>query len=166
MADTFDIEGFSELSKAMEKLPANLQKRALRPSVRAGANLMRDRARMGAPVRTGALKRNIKSEERRDKFNRGRVQFSVGVEHGKKNLSASRKKRGEDPYYWYFQEEGYHAVGRAKSKGRKGRAGRKQRSRFVRGKHFMRRAFDTTYTSAINLVRTSLARHINRINNQ
>lgn len=166
MADTFGVSGFSELARAMETLPVNLQKRALRSSVRAGANLMRDRARMGAPVRSGALKRNIKSEERRDKFNRGRVQFSIGVEHGKKSISASRKKRGEDPYYWYFQEEGYHAVGRAKSKGRKGRAARKQRSRFIRGRHFMRKAFDTTYTSAINLVRTALAREIGRINNQ
>lgn len=187
MADTFKIEGFAELSKELEKLPIKIQKKILRKSVKAGAVLMRDRARALAPKRTGATARAIKVESTTSRSRPGIISFAVGVETGKvQRLTAStgkvatkvkgklklrkasaRERRGEDPYYWKFQEFGYRATGRSlhgkrkKGLGRKGLAKTRARGIKVPGKHFMRNAFNTTYTSALNLVRNELARGIN-----
>ena len=162
MAEAFAVQGFKELNKALDDLPRNLQRRAVNKGVRAGAALVRDRAKLNVPVRSGALRRNIKIKARRRR-DRGIVQYDVGVEFGKRNLSAARKKRGEDPYYWYFQEFGYRAVGRAKAKGRKGRERRKNNARKIPGKRFMRNAFGSTRNAVVNKIRDELANEINRL---
>ena len=187
MADSFQIEGFKELSKELERLPQKVQKKILRKSVRAGAVLMRNRAKILAPKRTGALARAIKVESSTSRSTPSVISYVIGVETGKvQRRTAStgkvatrgkgklklrkanaREKRGEDPYYWKFQEFGYRATGRSlhgkgkKGRGRKGLAKARARGIKVPGKHFMRNAFDSTYSSAINLVRNELARGLN-----
>lgn len=188
MADTFKIEGFAELSKELDRLPLKVQNKILKKSVKAGAVLMRDRARALAPKRTGATARAIKFESTTSRSRPGTISFAVGVETGKVQAltaktgkvsirdkkgnrklrrATARERRGEDPYYWKFQEFGYRATGRSlhgkrkKGLGRKGLAKARARGIMVPGKHFMRNAFNTTYTSALNLVRNELARGIN-----
>lgn len=78
MAD-FDIQitGLKELDRALQELAWPASRRALRKGMRQGANIVRDEVRNKAPVRTGNLKRSIRTRERREE--NGWMRFAVEV---------------------------------------------------------------------------------------
>lgn len=78
MAD-FDVEvlGLKELDRALQELAYPAARRALRKGMRRGANVVRDEARAKARVKTGNLKRKIRTRERREQ--EGNLRFAVEV---------------------------------------------------------------------------------------
>jgi len=78
MAD-FDIqiEGLDRLDEALQELAWPAARRALRKGMRAGANIVRDEARQKAPVKTGKLRRRIRTRERREE--NGWMRFAIEV---------------------------------------------------------------------------------------
>lgn len=175
MATVPDIDGLEALDKELKQLPANIQKKLLRKPLRAGAVLMRNAVQSSAPRNTGATARAVKIEQVRSRSNPSRITYAVGIETGKVQRSSvtsglsstrvkgalkvrkasARERRGEDPYYWRFQEFGYHTRAKAGARGR-----------HIPGKHFMRKAFLRTYSSAKNLVSNELAKGLNNYRQQ
>lgn len=81
MADlSVEIVGLKELDRALQELAWPAARRALRKGMRQGANVVRDEARAKAPVRTGNLKRKIRTRERSEEA--GNMRFAVEVPRG------------------------------------------------------------------------------------
>jgi HK97 gp10 family phage protein len=75
----FDIQvlGLKELDAALQNLAYPATRRALRKGMRAGANVVRDEVRARAPVKSGNLKRKIRTRERSE--DQGNMRFAVEV---------------------------------------------------------------------------------------
>lgn len=187
MVETVRVEGLKEIVQTLKTLPPKLQVSIARKALRNGANLLAKSVKQFAPRKSGALKRNVKIKNRTSRSDNGRSVFSVVVDHGKvQRLTAStgkhhsgrdrkgkarlrnasaRQKRGEDPFYWYFQEFGYHATGsrRVKGAGRKGRKKTAKAARFIRPKHFATRAFQLHAARVPTEVANTLSNEINKL---
>lgn len=118
------VEGLKELNDRLTQLPNKLAKKVINKAMRAGARIIRDRAKALAPVRTGAIKRNIGVKRGQRRYDGDlEARLIIGVLHGKvkeqgstirlkdggfkvKKLTAYDKRK-EDPYYFRFQEKGY-----------------------------------------------------------
>ena len=77
--------------KLLEALPSRYRSRAVRPSMTAGARIARNAVRAASPVKTGELKRKIKSTTYRPRQGRFPaagvvidVPYAVVVEYGRK----------------------------------------------------------------------------------
>lgn len=166
-----EIRGLPELRRELKALPERLRARALNTALRAGAKVIVAQARANAPARTGALRRNIVAK-RSQRRRRGRLaeRYIVGVQHGRARntvrvamIRGKRRalrataydRRGEDPWYFRFQELGYTATGRSKRKGRTG-------GRAIPGRRFLTRAFLSTDQRVVDVVRAVLTREIAR----
>jgi len=67
MADfSVEILGLKELDQALQQMAWPAARRALRKGMRQGANVVRDEVRAKAPVKTGNLRRKIRTRERRE----------------------------------------------------------------------------------------------------
>lgn len=148
------VEGLKEINDRLTQLPNKLAKKVINKAMRAGARIIRDRAKALTPVRTGALKRNIVSKRGLRRYDDGlEARLIIGVRHGKvrdapttyitkpgkkkvRKLTAYDKRK-QDPYYFRFQELGYTQ-----------RDGTK-----VEGKKFLQNALDQSGQRAINKVR-------------
>ena len=77
--DDFNVEivGLRELDRALQELAWPAARRALRKGMRKGANVVRDEARAKAPVRTGKLRKAIRTRERSE--DAGNMRFAVEV---------------------------------------------------------------------------------------
>ncbi|MGE0187647.1 MAG: HK97-gp10 family putative phage morphogenesis protein [Hyphomonadaceae bacterium] len=164
-----EVRGLPELKKALKDLPGTSQRRGIRAGLNAASRLVRDKARVAAPVRTGVLKRNIQAKLGRIRGNSisayvgveagkvpeadgsGRVQFKTRRGVKSRKLSA-RERRGEDPFYYKFQELGFTAVGR-----RKGGTGKK-----IPGKHFLRSAIENNSSDIVEAFTKSARERIER----
>lgn len=164
------IKGLRQLEDRMRNFPAKLQKRAIKKALSAGARLVVRAAKANAPEgATGALKRNIIAKagpKRRDIA--GSTRYIIGVRHGKVNTRSTKSalgvvrkrrvsaydKRGQDPYYYRFQERGFTAIGRAK----RGSAGRK-----IPGRNFLRDALTGTHRAVSETFRRVLAQEIEKL---
>ena len=61
MADfRLEVQGFADLERKLQELPAKLSKKAARKGLRAGAKIVADRAKQLVPTDTGRLRRSIK----------------------------------------------------------------------------------------------------------
>lgn len=164
------ILGLADVKKALKDLPGTIQRRAVRAGLTAASRLVRDMAKAAAPEgKTGALKRNI--QQKMGKIRGNSIFAYVGVEAGKvprsnaegkvtfktrrgkvksRKLSA-RENRGEDPYYYKFQETGYTAVGRRKARGRLSRKfGGATKGRKIPGKFFLRNALENNTGAVVD----------------
>lgn len=90
MATITRFKGGAELQKALNQLPAKLERNVMRSALRQGANVIRDEARSNVPVKTGALKKSIKVSTR---ARRGQV-------------TATLKAGGKDAFYAHMVEYG------------------------------------------------------------
>lgn len=151
--DDIQVKGLKELSKKLENLPENLKKKAVRRSIAAGAKLIQKQAKANAPRRTGALRRAIAVRGMRSRRNKDLIRSGLFVRHGSARTKSALKK-SEDPYYWWFVENGYRAVGRSHRKGRK-TAGRK-----IPAKRYIGRAIDSNTGRAIVTIRKTLKQEI------
>ena len=119
MAKTEDVrvEGLDELAKALRELPKRLVRNGLRASVYAGAKVIRDEARLKAPVATrqlgpnqqppGTLKRSIIMKQVPELSGEQKQTFFVTVRHGKKYRKQGKNGNlSQDAWYWRFVEFG------------------------------------------------------------
>lgn len=63
-SDEIKVAGLSELKKMLEGMPANVEKNIMRGAVRKGTKYMETIARNYVPVKTGALKKSIRTSVR------------------------------------------------------------------------------------------------------
>lgn len=71
-----------ELLKTLAQFPKNIQNNVMTGAIRAGANVVRDEARLRAPKKTKELAKSIVSIKRRAEV-RNQVKFSVTPSKGK-----------------------------------------------------------------------------------
>jgi predicted ribosome-associated RNA-binding protein Tma20 len=179
MASTaIGVKGFAELERELKTFAERFQLRSLNLATAASARAIAKEAKALAPERTGAIKRNIRIK--RLKPRKVSTYYIVGVDHGavpilnegaavyfdkyKKRMvtrrATKRELRGEDPYYYQWQEQGFHAVGRSSRKARK-RSGNP--GRWVEGKHFLRDSIAHAHGMAIDVMRAKLAAEIRKM---
>lgn len=135
MADDFEIKlrGFDELAKQLRELPEKIAKKELYGALREAAKPMLQTARSLAPVakehtlriNPGLLRRSIRLK----KFTVNGSSLSIGVSLGvrrltrtsvrrlsiatrilRKRLGIDTYRRYNDPFYWYFVEQGTKKV--------------------------------------------------------
>lgn len=123
---TIEIRGLEQLRKKLDKLGAAGVKKAMRPALRAGQKIMTKAAQAAAPVRTGLVKRNIKTRAMR----RSRKHF------GMRTVLGEGFYKGKT-FYGAFQEFGWHPGKRTAETKLAKKEGREDSRRFVPGKHFM-----------------------------
>lgn len=121
------IKGRKELRRALEALPSKLRRRAIGKAGNKAATLIVKQAKANAPKDSGALKKNIIKKLWRSRFY-AKV-YAIGVAHGKVPVNIgggfgvgrgrsrggrisitkldARERRGEDPYYFRWQELGW-----------------------------------------------------------
>lgn len=110
MSTTVNVSGLRELNAALAELPRNIGRNVLRGAVRAGAAVVRDEAKIKAPVVTGQLRRAIYMKQIREQSSMVRQVFYVGVRRGKqyqKLTTKGGKDRSMDAYYAQFVEHGH-----------------------------------------------------------
>lgn len=82
----FKLEGFKELDALLTQLPDEIAKKVVEQTVRAGAKVVLDAAKLKVPVRTGRLKKSLSIKKNTAAFkNYGSVKYAVGA-----NLSARK----------------------------------------------------------------------------
>lgn len=126
MPDSFSvkIEGLANLRLAMQQLPDRVNRNAVRPSLQAGAAVIRDAAKANAPVwhgdvaeghpPPGTLRRSIVTKYASEMSTPGSQTYIVTVRHGKRYQRVERWGRTRltarivnlDAYYWTFVEFG------------------------------------------------------------
>lgn len=106
------IEGLDALRQALLSLPDKLRRRALRNALAAGARIVRDAAKAGAPVlakpsprrAAGTLRKAITVRTSKQARRAGDVGVYVNVRPAKG--AARGAKSPSDPFYWRFVEFG------------------------------------------------------------
>ncbi len=177
------IEGLAELQARLKTLPTKIQRRALNAAMRAGAREIVIEVKARAPVDTGALKRNVIAKRGRRQFDQGLAgRQIIGVRHGKARTEATTytvkgkkftnrltayDRKGQDPFYFRFQELGYTAVGRRKAANRSERGNRKAGNpsygRLIPGKKFLAGGLAAAGPRALNTIKTRLAAELERL---
>lgn len=130
MTDAPRVLGFEDVTKELKEIPDRLKRRVLGKAFRKGARIIAAQAKSDAPRgETGALRHNLISKKGSRRYNNGlEARYIIGVRHGKvrtepttyKTKSGKVKtrkltaydKRGEDPFYYRFQELGFKAGGK------------------------------------------------------
>lgn len=180
MAGT-QVKGLEELKKALADLPGTIQRRAVRSGLNAASRLVRDKARADAPKKSHALERNIQAKMGKIRGNSisafigveagpvpvpdadGRVTFKTRRGATKSRKLTAREKRGDDPYYYKFQEKGFTAVGRRKARsGASKRRGGETKGTKVPGKWFLRDALETNHDAAVTAFAKAAKERIER----
>ncbi|MCA8048026.1 HK97-gp10 family putative phage morphogenesis protein [Burkholderia arboris] len=130
------ILGLADLQADFAKLSKAQSTKTLRRATLAGANVIRDEARVRAPKKSGKLRRNIVSAALRQKDSPGLATAGVRV----------RTKGGADSpnnaFYWRFVELG---------------------TQHMRAHPFVRPSFDTSIDRAEGAIRTEMARAIDMV---
>jgi HK97 gp10 family phage protein len=150
VSNDVDVRGFRELDNLLRELPNKLAGKALTNAVNEGARIIRDEARANVPVRTGQLRRSIRTFVRRKGVETG-IAIAIGV-------------RGKLAYIARFLEFGTKAhrivatgksldVVQVKSVDHPGTS----------PNPFLTRAFDTKARAAVDAIRTRLRAELDKI---
>lgn len=99
---TIEVKGYKEAKDIIDELPNNMQKKMLLSALRLSAKPALDAAKGGVPVRSGALKKQLKTVRFRDR-NAPKSEVDVAV---KPVFSRSSKKKAVNEYYGKFVHEG------------------------------------------------------------
>jgi HK97 gp10 family phage protein len=158
------VEGLAELEQMLKRtLPDRLQGKALQGALAKAARPIVSTARQLAPVKTGRLRSAIYSK--RSKFSTpGFERRIVSVRRGKR-----QQKKDRDAFYWKWIEFGRGVV-RRKRKGDEGKVlGTPTAGWFgtevqpIPARPFMRPAFESNKTQAIEIIRKELAGEIKKV---
>jgi hypothetical protein len=165
MAELVKVEGLEDVRKRLESLPVHLRKKVMYSVLRKAAAPIIRAAKMNAPVAKRATKRVIpgliKNTIRTavSKFKRpSSGEFGIYIKPFVPGKVKSLKRRAGkgvffgDPYYYKFQEFGFHATGRKRIAGGRNRRAAtlaKGTARFVPGKQFLGRAFEMYKSAAL-----------------
>ena len=117
MPNDVRIDGLQELARALRELPQRVARNGLRASVYAGAKVIRDEAKLKAPMATaplgpnqpppGTLKRSIIMKQVPELSGDKKQTFFVTVRQGKKYRKQGKKGNlSQDAWYWRFVEFG------------------------------------------------------------
>lgn len=176
MAEILSVEGLADVKARLQDLPVHLRKKVMYAVLRKAAVPIVKAAKANAPVAKQATRRVIpgliKNTIRTavSKYKKPAAgEFGVYVKPfvpGK--IKSLKRKAGKslyfgDPYYYKFQEFGFHAVGSKRIAG-----GTKRRAEslakggyiFVPGKKFLGRAFDSSKAAALNLINKDVVQAI------
>lgn len=107
MANEVRVEGLRELRANLLKLADRTQRNVLNRAVNAGARVIRDEAKMRAPVDTGRLEENIITAKRRSP--KGQSTYVVAVRGITPKGNSDNTLKTDDPknaYYSRFVEFG------------------------------------------------------------
>lgn len=134
------VTGLPDFKRDLLALPEKLRKRALRNALAAGARVVRDAARVAAPVLTpgnallapyrkpGTVKKAIVVRTSRRDRRAGDVGVFVNVRPAKG--SARGAKSRDDPFYWRWLEFGWNpASNKTGGRGKAGKARRRELNR-------------------------------------
>ena len=174
------IEGLGEVRDALVAVPIELRRKVMVSLLRKAAQPIVRAAKANAPVAKKATRRVVPGLIRktigvaRSKIHNGAGGvFGVFIKPikpaGVKRITRQARRAGAagpnfgDPYYYAFQEAGFHAVGRRKAGGsRQARAERVKASgaRFISGLKFMGRAFESQRGAAVGIFRTDVVEKI------
>lgn len=184
MAEIYRVEGLHDLQLMIGGLPTHLRKNVMYKLLRKAAAPILKAAKQNAPVAKKATKRVIPGLIRDTlKISTSRYWKPANGEFGvyiKPKTPPGIKKAAKrmkglyfgDPFYYRFQEEGFHHVGRSKVTGSFGRKkGPSQRARrnaqyaagqhkYIPGKRFIGRAFESQKHAALNLIKVELVAEI------
>ena len=140
MADRFEVSGLDEIFSSLKKLEPKIRLKFAKNATKAGAMLMKNKAKANAPKLTGALKRGFGVKAM--KAHPDRVGSMVIIRTGGARTK-SQKKKNDDPFYWYFQERGYYNT---------------------KGKFFVEEAFNSKKNSVVNEATKRIASDIDKYN--
>lgn len=115
--ENVQIEGLDQLAAALKELPKRLAKNGLRAAVYAGAKVIRDEAKLKAPVAIhalgpnqpppGTLKRSVIMKQIPELSDQHKQTFFVTLRHGKQYCNQGKKGNlSQDAWYWRFVEFG------------------------------------------------------------
>lgn len=161
------VEGLDDLRILLQqKLPDDIQKRALLATLNKAAKPIIQEARARAPVLTGRMKKAIYSFRSR-KSTKEKAVVMIGVKSG-------HKYGAKDAYYWRWVEFGRGVVKVGKKRGAR-RGGERARSlgnptvgwfgkevKAAPAKPFMRPAFEAKKTEAIEVFRATMKGEIEK----
>ena len=148
--ESVQVQGLDQLAKALRELPQRVARNGLRAAVYAGAKVIRDEAKLQAPVATGAmgpnqpppgtLKRSVIMKQIPELSGAQKQTFFVTVRHGKKYRKQGKKGNlSQDAWYWRFVEFGTVKMS---------------------ARPFLRPAFDMKKHEAVTAIKTRLAQRI------
>lgn len=176
MAEFISVEGLDDVRARLESLPVHLRKKVMYSVLRKAAAPIIRAAKSNAPIAKKATRRVIpgliKNTIRTaiSKYKKpASGEFGICIKPFVPGKIKSLKRRAGkavyfgDPFYYKFQEFGFHAVGRKRVAG-----GQKRRSatlakgsaRFVPGKKFLGRAFDSAKSAALALINKDIVQAI------
>lgn len=138
MGRLFDlkIEGFESVIKTFNRLPDKLQKKALRPALRAGAKIIQKAAKEKSPTLSGKNKKFIKIKS----LKRSRLEIGVEIQTGtREELDIPRNEFG---YYPMTLEYG---------------------SQHVKKQPFMKPALEQNRVKATNAIAKELGKQIKKL---
>jgi len=159
------IEGFEDAIQALIDLAKDMRRRVVRGALRAAARPIVNQARSNAPVRTGLVKKRMSVMTSR--IAKGRNEIGVYIRPRATALARREKIKALDPYYYKFQEAGFHAVGTRRVRGgRRARADnlRSSGARFIPGKMFIGRAFESRGSEALAIFKAQIRARIDAAN--
>ena len=166
MAEMVKLEGLADAKAAIEALTKDMRRKVVRGALREAARPIVRQARSNAPVDTGLVRKRISVMS--SKIKRGqRGEIGVYIRPSATKLSRKLKLSTQDPYYYRWQEAGFHAVGRRRvAGGRRNRVDRLRQTgaRFIEGKKFMGRAFESRQREALAIFTDAIARRIEQAN--
>ena len=148
--ESVQVQGLDQLAKALRELPQRVARNGLRAAVYAGAKVIRDEAKLHAPVATGnlganqpppgTLKRSVIMKQIPELSGAQKQTFFVTVRHGKKYRKQGKKGNlSQDAWYWRFVEFGTVKMS---------------------ARPFLRPAFDMKKHEAVTAIKTRLAQRI------
>ena len=111
---TIKVNGYKEAKAILDELPNNMQKKMLLAALRFSAKPALDAAKQIVPVRSGALKKQLKIVRFRDRT-APKSEVDVAV---KSVFSRSKKKKAINEYYGKFIHEGTKDPRTPRKKGR------------------------------------------------
>ena len=148
--ESVQVQGLDQLAKAVRELPQRVARNGLRAAGYAGAKVIRDEAKLQAPVATGdlgpnqpppgTLKRSVIMKQIPELSGAQKQTFFVTVRHGKKYRKQGKKGNlSQDAWYWRFVEFGTVKMS---------------------ARPFLRPAFDMKKHEAVTAIKTRLAQRI------
>jgi len=174
MAELVHVHGLTELKRALQALPKNIQRNVLRASVNAGARVVRDQARVNAPMLhealpkhqpPGTLKRSIVTAYIPEKSNAQQATYFVTVRQGKKYRGqGKRQNKSQDAFYGAWVELGHHYVA-PKPRGTTWKRHREHQHAtgvFVPPHPFLRPAYEAKKYQSVQAIREYLLQRLPR----
>lgn len=178
MSDRVEVLGLDKVLKSLKGLQPELARKSMAFGASAGASVIKRKIMAKAPTRTGVLKRSIALKRMSKSLTKksGIIGSMVYIRSGK-SRTKKQKAAKNDAWYWIFQEYGWYAGGRLRK--RKGgekldanrgltrdgfRAKNKRERKKIKGKHFIKKSFDSSKNKVMKAFENRIAKQVNTYN--